>query len=153
MKKRIHFDLLRSEHGASLLETAAVVPLFLLLLFGAVDVGRALYLANEIEGAAHAAVMYGTQNPTDTTGMKTVAEDAAPDVPGLSVPTPTSGCECPDGTDYGASCPATSSCSTGAPVYRVNVTVSGTFTPIFPWPKVPSITTFSSSAAMRSAGS
>jgi hypothetical protein len=68
------------------------------------------------------------------------------------VTTPTSGCECPDGTSYGSSCP--SSCSGGmAAVYRVNVKVTGTYSPLFPWPGIPSSLTFSSSASMRSGGS
>lgn len=156
MKKQNRFDLLRNERGASLVETAAVLPLFLLLLFGAVDFGRALYIANEIAGAAHAAVMYGTQNPTDTSGMKTVALDSAPDVPGLSVTTPTYGCECAIASStYVATCPAASqpTCSTSNLVYRVNVTVSGDFSPMFPWPGVPSLSVFSTTASMRSAGS
>jgi hypothetical protein len=33
------------------------------------------------------------------------------------------------------------------------VTVSATYTPLFPWPGIPSSMSFSSSAAMRSGGS
>jgi Flp pilus assembly protein TadG len=52
MERKHLFDLLRGESGASLVEMAFQVPLFLLLLFGALDFGRALYLSTEIQGAA-----------------------------------------------------------------------------------------------------
>lgn len=154
MKKRNRFGLARGEHGASLVETALVLPFFLLLSLGAVDLGRAFYLVIEIAGAARAGAIYGSQNPNDTTGIKNVAQDDAPDVPSLSVGTPTYGCECADGTSYSASCSTTPSCSNGLNVvYRVNITVTGTYAPLISWPGVPSSMSFSSSASMRSAGS
>ncbi|MGH9607347.1 MAG: TadE/TadG family type IV pilus assembly protein [Terracidiphilus sp.] len=154
MKKRNQFDLVRGEHGASLVETALVLPFFFLLMLGAVDFARAIYLGIEIAGAAHAGAVYGSQNPTDLTGITAAAQDDAPDVPGLSVGTPTYGCECADGTHYTASCSTTPSCANNLNVvYRVNVTVTGTFAPLFSWPGIPSSTPLSSSASMRSAGS
>jgi len=155
MKLPNRYQLLRDEQGASLVELALLLPLFVLLMFGAVDFGRALYLSIEVSGAAHAAAMYGSQNPTDTTGMQSAAQYDAPNVPNLSVGTPTYGCECADGSSYSVSC-ATSptSCPNNLNVvYRVNVTVTATYSPLFPWPKIPSSMSFSSSASMRSAGS
>lgn len=151
MKTRNRFDLLRSQDGASLVETAVMLPLFALLLFVAVDAGRAFYLATEIAGAARAAASYGSRYPTDTTGMSTAATDDAPDVPGLSVGTPAYGCECPDGTSYSASCSTTPTCPGDTPVDRVDITVTGTYSPIIPWPGVSSMS-LSSSASMRSPG-
>lgn len=153
MKKRKEYDLLRCERGASLVEMALLLPLFGLLLFVAIDLGRALYLSNEIAGAARAGAIYGSRNPTDTTGMATVAVDDATDVPGVSAGTPTYGCECSDGTGYSASCTTVPSCTSTTEVYRVNVTVTGTYTPLLPWPGIPTSMSFSSTASMRSPGS
>jgi Flp pilus assembly protein TadG len=153
MNKRDRFHLLRDEQGASLIELAFMLPLFPLLLFGAVDFGRAFYLSIEVAGAAQAAAAYGSQNPTDTTGMQNAAQDDAPNVPNLSAGTPTYGCECSDGTNYSASCSTTPSCPSNNEVYRVNVTVTGTYSPLIPWPGVPSSLPVSSSASMRSGGS
>jgi len=157
MKQRNPFHLLRDEHGASLVELALLLPIFLVLVFGAVDFGRAFYLSTELSGAVHAAAVYGAQNPTDITGMQDTAQFDAPDVPGLSVGTPTYGCECADGTLFSASC-ATSLKSSSCPnnlnvVDRVNVTVTATYKPLFPWPGIPSSMSLSSSASMRSGGS
>lgn len=153
MNNRIRSHLLRDEHGASVVELAALLPLFSLMLLGAIDFGRAYYLQMEIGGAAHAAASYGSQNPSDTTGMQTAAQDDAPNVPSLSVGTPTYGCECADGSNYSASCSSTPSCSSNNEVYRVNVTVTATYRPLFPWPGVPSSMSLSSTASMRSGGS
>ena len=152
-KERDQLNLLRGEGGGSLVELALVMPLFLLLMLGALDFGRAYYLSIEIAGAAHAAAVYGSQNPTDTTGMTTAAQDDAPNVPNLSVGTPTYGCECSDGSNYSATCTTAPSCPSNNAVYRVNVTVTATYTPLFPWPGIPSSMSLSSSASMRSAGS
>lgn len=153
--KRHESDLLRADHGASLVEMALLLPLFMLILFGAIDFGRACYMAIEIAGAARAGALYGSKSPSDTTGMKTVIQDAAPDVAAnLSVGTPTCSVECPDGTNLTAGCTTKPACSNGLSyVYLVNVTVTGTYSPLLPWPGIPSSISFSSSASMRSAGS
>src|ERR1700733_15985509 len=153
MKKRFRFNLLGGEDGASLVELAIVLPLFPLLLFGAVDFGRAFYLSVEVVGAAQAAAVYGSQNPTDTTGMQYAAQDDAPNVPNLSVGTPTYGTECSDGTNYTAGTSTMPTCPSNNGVYRVNVTVTGTYSPLIPWPGIPSLMSLSSSASMRSGGS
>ncbi len=152
LKKKLRF--FRDERGASMVELAALLPLFLLLLFGAIDLARAYYLSIEVAGAAHAAAAYGAQNPTDITGMKNVANADAPGVTlTFANSTPSYGCECSDGTGFSASCATQPTCSTTTLVYRVNVTVTATYTPLFPWPKVPSSFSFYSTASMRSAGS
>jgi hypothetical protein len=104
----------------------------------------------EIAGAASAGAEYGVTNPTDTAGMKTAAQDDAPNVPSLSVTTPTYGCECSDGTGYSASCTSAPTSCTYNVVYKVTVTVSATYTPLVPWPHVPSSLTMTNTAEMRS---
>ena len=140
------------DDGGSLVELSLTLPLFFLLLFGAVDFGRAYYLAMEIAGAAHAGAEYGAQNPTDTAGMQAAATADAPDVPGLTVTMPSYGCECSDGTSFSANCTTTPMCTTNV-VYRVTVSVSATYKPIIPWPEIPSSMILSNSATMRSGGS
>jgi Flp pilus assembly protein TadG len=155
MRMRNRFRLLRDEHAASLLEFAAVMPLFMLLMLGSVDFGRAFYVEIQVAGAADAAAAYGASNPTDTTGMTNAAQDDAPNVPNLSVGTPTSGCECSDGTGYVASpCTTPPTCSgTTNEVVLTKVKVTATYKPLFPWPGIPSSIPFSSTASMRSGGS
>ena len=154
MRKPNRFELLRGEHGSSFVELALLMPLFSLLVLSSVDFARALYLEIEIAGAARAGAIYGSQNPTDKTGMKTTAQDDAPDVPNVTVATPTYACECAIGpsSTYSANCTTSPTCTGNNKVYVVTVTVTGTYTPLFPWPGIPSSMSFSSSASMRSSG-
>lgn len=148
MKIRNLFQRIRNEDGAGLVELAFVLPLFPLLLFGALDFGRAFYLSVEVAGAAHAAALYGSQNPTDTAGIRQAALLDAPDVPNLSAGTPVYGSECSDGTKYTTGA-ATLACPSNNQVSRVDVTVTGTYSPLIPWPGVPSSLPLSSTASMR----
>jgi Flp pilus assembly protein TadG len=154
MKKRSERDLFQCEHGTSLVEMAVLLPLFAVLLFVAVDFGRACYIAIEVAGAARAGAMYGSQDVTDTTGIENAARDAAPDVAAnLSVNAPTCSVECLDGTNYAAGCSTAPPCATGVSyVYIVSLTVTGTYSPLVPWPGIPSSLSFSSSASMRGKG-
>ncbi|MGC9224473.1 MAG: TadE/TadG family type IV pilus assembly protein [Terracidiphilus sp.] len=153
MKRQNRCRRLLDERGSSLVELAMVLPVFMLLLLGAVDFGRAYYLSMEIAGAAHAAAVYGSQNPTDTAGMQSAALKGAPNAANLSVSSATYGCECSDGSNYSASCSAAPACTGTTQVYRVNVTVTAPYKVMFPWPGIPSEISLSSSASMRSAGS
>src|SRR5579863_9439048 len=148
MKGPLRTRLLRGEAGAALIELAFLTPLFLVLLLGAYDFGRIFYLEMDIASAAQAGALYGSQNPSDTTGITTVVNDNKPSVSDLTLNAPTVayGCECPDGSNYAAgtgSCPSQSTCSGAISVCRVDVTVTGTYKPIFPWPGVPSSMTVS----------
>lgn len=145
---RFHRSL-RSEQGMSLVEMSLVVPVLLLILIGIVDFGRAYYLYNEVVGAAHAGAIYGSQFPTDTTGMQTAVTNNAPDVSGLQA-TATYGCECYDGSDASASCASPPSCTTNE-VYYVHVTASATYTPLVPWPGIPTSVPMSETVELRSA--
>jgi Flp pilus assembly protein TadG len=150
MKRASRLHFFGDERGASLVEMAFVLPIFLLLLFGAVDFGRAYYLAIEIAGAAHAGVEYGVQNPSDSAGIESAATADAPDVKNLVVGAPVYGCECSDGSQYSTSCGSKPTSCTYNVVYVVSLTVSASYSPLFPWPKIPSSLSLSSTAKMRS---
>jgi Flp pilus assembly protein TadG len=140
---------LRSERGTSLVETALLVPSLMMVLMGAIDFGRAYYLANEVAGAAQAGAVYGSTNITDTTGMTNAAKYDAPDVSGLGV-TPSWGCECSDGTKSSASCSSTPTGCSANVVYYATVTATATYTPMFPWKGINNSMTIARSSTMRS---
>lgn len=154
MKVPVWTRLLRGESGAALIELAFLTPLFLVLLLGAFDFGRAFYLEMGLASGAQAGALFGSQYPTDTTGISTVTSSNVPGGSDLTVNSPTVayGCECADGTNYSASCASKPSCSGSTEVCRVDVTVTGTYTPLFPWPGLPSSMTFTSKASMRGGG-
>ncbi|HWA96396.1 MAG TPA: TadE/TadG family type IV pilus assembly protein [Terracidiphilus sp.] len=153
MQSLIHFvqakhAAFRADAGSSFIELALTIPLFILLLCGVVDFGRAYFMAMEVAGAAQAGASYGSQNPTDITGIQNAAQQDAPDVTGLTVGTPTYGCECSDGTNFVASCASKPTCTHNV-VYRVSVTASTNYQPLIPWPGIPSNINISRTAVMR----
>lgn len=151
MKVISHIRRLSSrQDGASLAELALVLPLLILILLGAIDFARAYYLSIELCGAAQAGAMYGVQNRTDTAGIEAAAADNAPNVSNLVVAAPTWGCECSDGSGSSSSCTAKPSCSDDM-VYWVKVSASANYTPVFPWPHIPSSLSLSQTAVLRSA--
>jgi Flp pilus assembly protein TadG len=96
---------LREETGQALVELALVVPLFTVILFGAVEYGRLAYAAIEVTNAARAGAAYGAQThvtAADTAGIQTAATQDAPNLTGV-VATVTNTCSCSDGTS-GVTC-------------------------------------------------
>lgn len=88
------------ERGQALIETAVTLPILLLLLGGAVEIGRAACASIEVSNAALAGVQYGAQNSTtaaDTTGIQTAAANDAQNIT-LDPTTVSHSCTCSDGT-------------------------------------------------------
>lgn len=138
-----------SQTGAALLELAFSLLLLLPILFGAIDLGRAYYLSIEVSSAARAGAQYGVQNSADTAGMQTAATNDAPDVSGISA-TAVYGCECSDGSSVTPLCGSAPSCATNVVNY-VQVNTTATYTPLFPWPGIPSSIPLHGQAMMRAA--
>ena len=141
-------NLARNEEGSSMIELALLLPTFVLLLLGAIDLSRAYYLSMEVVGAAHAGAEYGITNRTDTAGITKAVTSDAPEVPNLSAGTPSWGCECSDGSSSSTSCTATPTCTYNT-VYWVKVTASTTYHPVFPWPGIPSSMSIANTATLR----
>lgn len=144
-----HLDF-GSDSGTSLIELALVLPVLLLLLTGAVDFGRAYYLDIEVTHAAHAAALYGSQNPSDTVGMQNAAVADAVDVPTFSTSSVSVsyGCECSDGSSAVVGCTTAPICSTNIVSY-VQVDTSMTYSAMLPYPGIPSPLTLRGTARMR----
>ncbi len=137
--------LRRGARGQALIELAITMPLLILLLGGAVELGMATYAAIEVSNAAKAAVQYAASGgganvtfsssaqPTlDSTGMLTAANADAFNLPTTSPITfstgyPTAQCSCSNGvgtsTCYSGDCP-------GAQIEEtITVKTQVTFTP------------------------
>lgn len=135
--------------GSSLLETALVVPILLLLVAGAVDLGRAYTTAIEVEAAAHAGALYGAQNPTDRAGMEAATENQS-NLSGLTS-TASYGCECADGSSAVPSCGTIPDCPDNYVDY-VSVTATAQFVPLLRYPGLPSSLQMSSTSHLRAGG-
>ena len=140
---------LQDDSGASIIETALLLPVLLLLFLGAVDFGRAYYMALEVSSSAQAGAVYGSQNATDTSGMVAAAKLEVPDVPGIT-PTATYGCECSDGTSASASCTAVPTCTYNVVNY-VSVATTANYTMMVQYPGLPKSVKLTGLVRMRAA--
>ena len=139
----------RSEDGTSLIECALILPIFIFLLVGAVDLGRAWYLHLEVSAAAEAGALYGVQNTSDIPGMDAAALIDAGDVTTLQAAA-TYGTECFDGTSVTPLLASPPSCSVNAIAY-VEVDTTATYTPILKYPGLASVFTLVGKSRMRAA--
>lgn len=138
-----------SQSGSALVEFAIVTPFLVLLLLGLIDVGRYTYYGILAAHAARAAVQYGSENlvtAADNTGMNTAAGADAQSLSNWTI-SPTHICMV---SNLVTTCPASSSLSVSANlVYYVQVTVTGTFSPLIAYPGIPKNIPISATSTMR----
>lgn len=167
MMKRLFND----NGGAALVELALTAPLLLLVMIGAVELGRVAHFAIEVQNAARAGASWGTVNVRNASWAGMVQQAAyndAPDLPGLIV-TPANNCVCEtlnltsntatfspnNGTTLSCSDPAITSC-TGTSSTTMQTTVSyvtvstqATLSSIFQIAKLPGSYTFNGYSSLR----
>jgi Flp pilus assembly protein TadG len=142
-----HADRSLGCRGTVALEFALLLPVLVLLLVGVTDYGMAVYLRTSLESAARVALQYAIRNPADTTGITNAAVQAAKlDTAGITV-VPSQLCGCPETPTVTAACPVT--CAGSKDRGFSSVTVTATFTPILPYPGIPSTIPMSGTAIMR----
>jgi Flp pilus assembly protein TadG len=150
---------LREDKGQAFVELALVLPIFILLLVGIVEVGRLAYATIEVSNAARAGVAYAAQNHTtaqDSTNIQLAATQDAPDVTSLTAATSQScACESSAGS-MGAfgSCTAISTAAGSCPspsriVLYVQVTTTAPVATVFHFPGIPSTVTLRGFASTR----
>jgi len=149
----------REDKGQAFVELALVLPIFILLLVGAVEVGRLAYASIEVSNAARAGVAYAAQSHTtaqDTANIKTAATNDAPEITSLTAATSYS-CSCESST---GTITAFSSCSNTVTnlttclspsriVVDVQVTTTAQVNTIFHFPGIPSTVTLNGYATTR----
>ena len=140
----------RREQGIATVELAALLPVLIVLVLGAVDLGRVYYAAVVVEGAARAGVSYGYLNRQKAKNSSTIEEFAHADAidvnGGITVSTSRS-CECSDGSSI--DCDG-SSCATGYKSVYVRVTASKTYETMLSYPGIPDSVSIVREAVMQS---
>lgn len=153
--RRFGRELRDSEAGQSLVELSLAMPLLIVLLFGAAELGSVTFEAIELTNSARAAVQYGAQTPItakDASGILSAAKQDAYDLTTSSgtsnfSATVSSSCVCSNGS-AAASC-AISSCPTSQLEQVLTVQTSATFTPVVHIPNLPTSFTLHGSAVQR----
>jgi Flp pilus assembly protein TadG len=147
------------ETGQAFVELALVLPIFTVLVLGAVEFGRLAYAAIEVGNAARAGVSYAAQNHTtaqDTANIQLAATNEAPEIANLTA-TPSYSCSCESTTGAmttpgscatinltAGSCPSPSRI-----VLFVQVNTSATVNTVFHFTGFPNSVTLTGKAIMR----
>ena len=139
--------LVRSEKGTAVVEFALVAPILIFLFMGVVDVGRYCYYGIVTAHAAASGVQFGSQNvitALNGTGMQSATLQDAASLPNATVST----------QHFCSLNGAVASCGTGGSglTYYVKVQITGTYSPIFPYPGIPQSVPITATAVMRVAG-
>ncbi len=134
--------LLRTERGAALVEFAVVAPVLAFLLIGLIDFGRYTYDGILAANAARAAAAYGSQTLITAANGPGMTAAGQADAAGLSNLTVNGIPICMSGTTQ-------VTCGTSGATAYVQVTTTGTFTPLIKYPGLPSSINVSGSSTMR----
>ncbi len=140
----------RGQAGQSVLEIALLAPVLLLLLVGAIEIGRYAYFAIEATSAARAGVQYGAQSLADSkdvAGIKVAGSNDAPDLIQLNV-TANNLCACSNSPSHYVRCPA-QRCGAGHPVVFLQVNTTAQVPSLFHYPGLPATFTANGQAIMR----
>jgi Flp pilus assembly protein TadG len=148
------FSLSRNESGQALVEVAILLPVFILLLVGAIDFGRFAYDGILIGNAARAGVQYGALNlvtVTDAAGMQTAAVDDMQSIAGARATASAPYCACASAPSViNVSCTSTTVCSgSDHRLTYAKVVATGTFSPWIAYPGLPRSITITRTAVMQ----
>lgn len=147
--------------GQAFVELALVLPIFIILLVGAAELGRLAYAAIEVNNAARAGVAYASQSHTtagDTGtsgGIVLAAQADAPNITDLTATaTQTCACESTAGVLTSADCSTISTAAGSCPSPSriqvfVQVNTSAPIATLFHLPGIPSSLTLKGQASMR----
>jgi Flp pilus assembly protein TadG len=122
--------LRRNDSGQAVLEVALIAPFVILLLIGAIDLGRLSQFDTKLAASARAGAQFGASNLVNAANDAGMVAAAQSEAQGTILPTVTASsyCECYGGT---ATTCTVGVCASTHRLLFVMVTASGTFVPIF----------------------
>jgi Flp pilus assembly protein TadG len=133
----------RRSGGQALVEFSLTVGIFLIMLMGIFDLGRAIYMYNGVAEAAREIARVTSVHPGTTLGDSTETAAVVTTQKGLipNLGNPTFACRNIDNTAYTGTCTA--------PDHSVRVTISAVYTPATPVLSFLGTITLSSSSSAR----
>jgi Flp pilus assembly protein TadG len=137
--------------GTALVEFALAAPILVTLVLGIADFGMLAAKNAALEGATRVGAEYARNNSTCgdiggascISGIKSAMQSTGNFSPALTFPSdPSASCECDDGSSIAC---GTTCVGAGKTPNRmlITVTASQTYTPILPWPGIPTSLTAS----------
>jgi Flp pilus assembly protein TadG len=149
-RKNVH--ILSGSQGQSLVEFALVLPILVILLIGAIEVGRAAYYSIEVTNASYSAVEYGSQTPATAGDDNGIIQAALNEAPTLSPDNVTKSIyyECPDGTATTSVAAATDCAGAGGRFFSyLEVNTQMDLMPLFGFPGFPTVYSLKGNASER----
>jgi Flp pilus assembly protein TadG len=141
----------RAEAGGSLVELALTLPILVLLVLGAAELGWVTYASDEVANAARAGVSYGCQTSAtagDITGIQNTAAADAPDIP-LGTTTVTTSCICSNGSAAVGGCGSPTACPGSEIETILTVQTQASVTPLIRIPGFPTSLTLHGQAVQK----
>jgi Flp pilus assembly protein TadG len=138
--------------GQAFVELALVLPIFILLMVGIMEIGRLAYASIEVSNAARAGVAYGSQNhitASDTANIQLAAAKEASNITSLATSVVTLSCSCSNGTSITCANAGTTCVSPAHIIEYVQVQTSAPVNTMFKFPGIPSSITLRGFANMR----
>jgi Flp pilus assembly protein TadG len=143
--------VIRRDAGQAFVELALVLPIFLLLLVGAAELGRIAYASIEVSNAARAGAAYGAQShitASDIGGIQLAATQDAPNITSMTA-TATQSCLCSDGTAPTCANAGTTCVTPIRIIEYVQVNTTAPVNTLFHLPGIPNSITLTGQAIMR----
>jgi Flp pilus assembly protein TadG len=147
-----HRAAICGDTGQAFVELALVLPIFVLLLLGAAELGRLAYASIAVANAARAGVAYGAQNHItahDVGGIQTAATQDAPNITSMATPAVAQACSCSSGVAITCANAGTNCLSPNRIIEYVRVNTSASVDTVFHFPGIPNTVTLQGQAIMR----
>jgi Flp pilus assembly protein TadG len=160
MKARRLRAFWRERKATSAIELALVLPLIAGMIVPLADLGMGAYTKMQVQNAAQAGADYALKNAGSAFNATNIgnAVTSATSLSGVvaNQPAPPSEvCHCVDSSggspvlDSGSAPPCTGSCTSGTMGTYVVVNARASYTPLFPYPMIPSSITFTATSTVR----
>ncbi len=139
---------LAERRGTATVEMAVILPLLILLVLGATDLGRVFYDAIAVANAARAGLSYGALDVSKSKDTSTISQIASKDaefIGGVTINV-SRFCECDDTSVVDCE---TGTCDEGSSKIYLQVQAEKTYNTILPYPGIPSSVLITRDAYMR----
>jgi Flp pilus assembly protein TadG len=144
----------KERKATSAIELALILPVIAAMIVPLTDLGMAAYTKMEVQNAAQAGADYALKNAQagfDATNIGNAVTSATA-LSGVSAdPAPSQSCACVSGTTITDTTtpPCSTGCASGNEGVYVTVNAQASYTPLFPYPTIPSAITFNATSTVR----
>lgn len=142
----------RERKATSAIELALILPVIAAMIVPLTDLGMAAFTKMEVQNAAQAGADYALKTGGFNSTNISNAVTSATALSGVSAsPAPTESCACVSGTTITNTTapPCSTGCPSGNEGVYVTVNAQASYTPLFPYPTIPSAVTFNATSTVR----